>query len=118
MTNLTKLAAFALVALSASTTFASAMVIPSRPPLTRLGPTTTHSPAELDCKVRGADFYITNFGSDNVDSGRQVAWNSPTSDDSGVVLLPRMLAPGESVKLADVLSDFVLPGSPCTVAFV
>jgi hypothetical protein len=123
MTNLTKLAAIALVALSASTTFASAafvnppaiMVPPAGP---QSQPTVHRTPANLECKVRDADFYIINFGSNNIDSGREVAWSSPATDDDGVILLPRMLAPGDSVKLADVLSDFALPGAPCSAAFV
>ncbi|HVY52643.1 MAG TPA: hypothetical protein VHA07_13925 [Devosia sp.] len=127
MTNLTKLAATALVALTASTSFASAMVTPNYPgPIPLPIPPTNypgqpdhhHGFTSLECKVRGADFYIMNFGTTTIDSGRQVAWASPTTDDDGVVLLPKMLAPGESVKLADVLSDLALPGSPCSAAFV
>lgn len=122
MTNLTKLAAIALVALSASTTFASAAFIPPNFPLIPVPqpnhPSVHHGITSLDCKVRDGDFYIMNFGTTTIDSGRQVAWSSPTTDDDGVVLLPKMLAPGEQVKLADVLSDMALPGSPCTAAFV
>ena len=77
-----------------------------------------HSTTALECKVRNTDFYIINFGSANIESGRQVEWSSPATQDGGVVLLPKMLAPGDSVKLADVLSDFALPGSPCAAGFV
>jgi hypothetical protein len=124
MTNLTKLAAIALLALGASTTFASAafvngpaiLVVPGPAPQGQ--PTVHRAPADIECKARGADFYIINFGSDNLESGRQIAWNSPSTDDSGVILLPKMLAPGDSVKLADVLSDLALPGARCSAGLV
>jgi hypothetical protein len=67
--------------------------------------------------MKGFDFWIINFGSANVDSGRQVAWSSPTTDDGAVITLPKTLAPGEQLKLADVLSDVPYRGAPCVAAF-
>ncbi|MEO9227595.1 MAG: hypothetical protein ABI216_01400 [Devosia sp.] len=114
MTNLTKLALVAVVALTASTSIASAMQIkvpqPNKPH--------THSNMTIECRVRDDNFWIINFGDKNLDSGLQIAWRSPATDDSGVVLLPKMLAPGDEVKLAGVLTDFANGGDPCSAALV
>ena len=123
MTKLTNLATLAFLALAASTSLASANVIPSTHPIpttpgTPSTPENNHGTPFLDCRVHGFDFWIINMGGKTIDSGSQVAWNSPTTDDSSVILLPKMLAPGEEVKLADVLSDIPQRGAPCAVGFV
>lgn len=123
MTKLTVIAAGAFVALVASTSFASAMVLTHatqpNPPNTPNAPTVEdRGIVGLECRVKGTDFYVINFGTMNVDSGRQVAWNSPRSGDSGVVMLPRMLAPGEELRLSHVLSTATPAGSPCSAGFV
>ena len=118
MTNTTRLASLALIALitagSASTdAFAMRTLHPPR-----YAPSVPHSPDDIDCRVKDDNFYITNFGDRNLDSGRQVSWRSPTTGDEGVILLPRMLAPGQEVELYGVLTDYAAAGAPCTVDFV
>ncbi len=128
MTNLAKLAAFAVIALGATTSLASAIPfpgpapfpfpVPGGPNTTPNGPTIErHGAPDLECRMKGTDFWIINFGGANVDSGRQVAWASPTTDDGAVITLPKTLAPGEQLKLADVLSDVPYRGAPCVAAF-
>jgi hypothetical protein len=122
MTNLTKIVTFALTTVVVTTSMiaaASAFTLPTFPP-TRIPHSFDkhHSDMTVECRVHDADFWIQNFGGDNLDSGRQIAWRSPTTGDEGVILLPKMLAPGEEVKLADVLSDDALAGAPCAVALV
>jgi hypothetical protein len=58
-----------------------------------------------------------NFGSTQIDSGRQVAWSSSSTGDSGTVLVPGPLNPGQEFKLSDVLSDNAMRGAPCTADF-
>jgi hypothetical protein len=127
MTTLTKLATLTAAMLVLTTTFASAMSIPTTAPGPIPGPrpnpdhpdtSTSHGAPDLECRMKGLDFFIINFGNANVDSGRQVAWSSPTTADGEVILLPKMLAPGEQLKLADVLSDVPDRGAPCNAAFV
>jgi hypothetical protein len=117
MTNLSKIALIALTAVIAGTSIAAAMSTPTH----RL-PTTTnnngHPNYAVECRVHGDNFFIMNWGNSTLDSGLQIEWGSPTTGDGGRVLLPKMLAPGEEVKLADALSDIVIPGSPCNVAIV
>jgi hypothetical protein len=117
--NLTKIALTTLALFIAGTTVASAYWYP--PTHDRL-PTTTnnngHPNYAVECRVHGDNFYIMNWGNSVLDSGLQIEWGSPTTGDGGRVLLPKMLAPGEEVKLADVLSADVLPHSPCNVAIV
>ena len=84
----------------------------------RAMPQRSAQPRHIVCRVKDDNFYITNFGDRNLDSGRQVSWRSPTTGDEGVVLLPKMLAPGEEVELYGVLSDFVAAGSFCTAELV
>jgi hypothetical protein len=67
--------------------------------------------------MKGFDFWIINFGSENVDSGRQVEWSSPSTEDGNIITLPKMLAPGEELRLVDVLSDVPVHGAPCQAAF-
>lgn len=128
MTNLTKLAALAVLALGATTSIASALPLPPPPPFpfpVPGGPNNMpntpsverHGAPDLECRMKGFDFWIINFGSGDVDSGRQVAWASPTTDDGAVITLPKTLAPGEQLKLADVLSDVPYRGAPCVAAF-
>jgi hypothetical protein len=127
MTNLTKLAAFAVLALGATTTLASAIPLPGPAPFpfpVPGGPNTPNAPTlerhgapDLECRMKGLDFWIINFGGANVDSGRQVAWSSPTTEDGAIITLPKTLAPGEQLKLADVLSDVPYRGAPCIAAF-
>lgn len=116
MNKLVTLTGLAFAGLIASTAFANAMVWPYPPPTTN--PTINHSTLDLECRVKNNDFYIINFGNAVVDSGRQIEWRSPTTNDDGRILLPRMLNPGDEVKLADVLTDVALSGAPCTAAFV
>ena len=126
MTKLTSLAALAILAFAAAPSLAAAAGAPPMLPGPKMptpgpsqsSPHTSHGSPYLDCRVHGLDFFIMNMGTSAIDSGSQVAWNSPTTDDSSVVLLPRMLAPGEEVKLADVLSDVPQRGAPCAVGFV
>jgi hypothetical protein len=73
---------------------------------------------DLSCTVRGPNLIITNFGDTNADSGRQLVWSAPNTNDGGTLTLPKMLAPGEEVLIADVLTDFALPGDTCDAAFV
>jgi hypothetical protein len=119
MTNLTKLAAIALAALVASTAIATAGGPPPLPKVPQVHPQRPHHHGivDLECKMKGFDFWIINFGNDNVDSGRQVSWSSPTTDDGAVITLPKMLAPGEELRLADVLSDVPAQFAPCDASF-
>jgi len=86
-------------------------------PILKIVPKQAHHTQALDCTVRGFDLIITNFGDDNADSGRQVAWAAATGDD-GTLLLPKMLAPGERLLIADVLTDFAARGTACQAGFV
>jgi len=115
MTNLTKLAALALAALVASTAIADAGAPPlqAKPRPSR----PHHGIKDLECKMKGLDFWIMNFGTTTVDSGSQISWSSPTTDDGDVITLPKMLAPGEELKLADVLSDVPARFAPCDASF-
>ena len=113
MTNLHKVAVIGLIALAASTSFAAAARLPIL-----VTPKDPHSAPTLDCRVKGTDFWIMNFGSKPIDSGRQVAWRSPTTGDDSVVSLPGTLQPGEELELADVLTDDAVAGSPCAAGFV
>ena len=112
MTNLSKIALISLALVIAGTTMASAAFIPEhrRP--------TSHPDYAVECRVHGDSFYVINWGNSVLDSGLQIDWASPTTGDDGRTLLPKMLAPGEEVQLADVLSTDVIPGSPCNVAIV
>ncbi len=117
MTNLTKMAAVALAALFVTTTVAFA----AAPPM-QAGPHPRPSRPhfgikDLECKMKGFDFWIINFGTNNVDSGSQISWSSPTTDDGDVITLPKMLAPGEELRLADVLSDVPERFAPCDASF-
>jgi hypothetical protein len=78
----------------------------------------THYTHDLTCRVRGDNLFITNFGDTNAESGSQISWASPATGDAGTLLLPKMLAPGEELMIADVLTDLAGPGSRCDVAFV
>jgi hypothetical protein len=124
MTNLTKPAAFAVLALAASTTLATAAGLPPMQPGPNWPVTGPNNPTEqrhgapdLVCRMKGFDFWIINFGSATVDSGRQVAWSSPTTEDGDVITLPKTLAPGEQLKLTNVLSDVPSRGAPCSASF-
>ena len=112
MTNLSKIALLALATIIAGTTIASAAPIIIKFPKLQ-GP--HNSDQSLECRVRGNDFYVINFGDKNLDSGRQIAWNSPSTGDSGLAMVPKMLAPGEEVRIAD-LSFAVAPGTRCDVS--
>jgi hypothetical protein len=117
MTNRTMTAALALATLLVTTSLASAAVVP---PKTQPKPHTEqshHGIVDLECKMKGFDFWIINFGSENVDSGRQVEWSSPSTEDGNIITLPKMLAPGEELRLGDVLSDVPVHGAPCQAAF-
>jgi hypothetical protein len=123
MTKLNRLAALAILALAAAPSLAAAAGLPPmlpapKGPALNMPDAPSHGSPYLDCRVHGLDFFIINMGTKTIDSGSQVAWNSPTTDDSNVVLLPKMLAPGEEVELADVLSDIPQRGAPCAVGFV
>jgi hypothetical protein len=119
MTKLISLSALAVSALVASTGLASAFSLGFAVDKQTYPTGESHSPQIIvECRVRDADFWIMNFGNDVLDSGRQIAWRSPTTGDEGVVLLPKMLGPGEEVKLADVLTDDAHAGAPCTAALV
>jgi hypothetical protein len=111
MTTITKLTALALAALVASTTIASALPFSVRPGK-------SHSNYAVECRVHGDSFYVINWGSNTIDSGRQVSWTSPSTGDHGLTLMPKSLAPGEEVQLADVLSDTVAPGARCAADLV
>lgn len=108
------LAATVTIAFSSSA-FALFPVIPL-PPL-KINVPHHHHTMDLTCRVRGDNLFITNFGDANADSGRQVAWAATTGDD-GTLLLPKMLAPGEEVMIAAVLTDIAGPGDECQAAFV
>src|SRR3982751_6450925 len=86
-------------------------------PLPKHGPVTHHT-HDLTCRVRGDNLFIMNFGDTNADSGRQVSWASPMTGDEGTLMLPKMLAPGEEVMIAEVLTDFAGPGSRCDIDYV
>ena len=118
MTNLTKLALLAVVALTTSISMASAAPLPIFPGLPHLNGPHKHSNMIIECRVKGDNFWIINFGDKVLESGLQIEWRSPSTDDDGVILLPKMLAPGEEVKLADVLTDEARPGAPCSAALV
>src|SRR4051812_823601 len=104
MTNLIKLTTIALTAIVATTSIASAMILPV-PRVPRPHLHQNHTLLGVECRVKDNDFWIINWGNTNLDSGRVITWRSPTTGDQGEVLLPKMLAPGEEVKLFDVLSD-------------
>jgi len=116
MTKLTKLSLLALAALTISTAIASAAAPlaaaprPARPHL--------HHNTIIECRVKDDNFWIINFGDKILDSGVQIEWTSPSTHDDGTVLLPKMLAPGDEVKLAEVLSDDAFAGAPCSAAIV
>ena len=103
---------FALVGVSLATS-AFAANPPHLPPAR---PHAIHS-HDLSCKVVGPNLIITNFGDTNADSGRQVDWSSPDTLDGGTLTLPKMLAPGEEVLIADILTTPALPGDDCDAAF-
>jgi len=86
-------------------------------PLPKLNVPHHHHTLDLSCRVRGDNLFITNFGDANADSGRQVSWASTTGDE-GTLLLPKMLAPGEEVMIAEVLTEMAGPGDECQAAFV
>jgi hypothetical protein len=116
MTNVTKIAFAALALTVAGTSVAFAAV--AGPPSRLGGGNSSHPDYSVECRVHGDSFYVMNWGNSVLDSGLQIAWASPTTDDSGVILLPKMLAPGEEVQLADVLSGIVVPGATCQIAIV
>ena len=77
MTNLTKLATLAATTFVLTTTFATAMSIPTTAP----GPiptpndpptVTTHGAPDLGCRMKGFDFWIINFGSANDGTGYEL----------------------------------------------
>ena len=119
MNTLTKTAAAALAAtiVVSFVTSAFAINLPAPQPRRPAGPHVQHS-HDLSCKVIGTNLIITNFGDTNADSGRQVAWSSPDTADGGTLMLPKMLAPGEQVLIADILTDFATPGDDCEADFV
>ena len=85
-------------------------------PVLKSGPSLTQPRTyAVECRVKGDNFFIINWGNDNLDAGRQIAWSSPTTGDGGVIPLPKTLGPGDQVKLAEVLSAPVLPGARCDV---
>ena len=111
MNKLIATTVLALVGVSLATTaFAANPKPPARPHA-------IHS-HDLSCKVIGPNLVITNFGDTNADSGRQGDWSSPDTLDGGTLTLPKMLAPGEEVLLADILTTAALPGDDCDAAFV
>jgi|SRR6185369_5524210 len=118
MLNTAKLATLALVATIATSAFVSDASAKGVGPHPNPPPVVNHGSPDITCKVKDFDFWIINFGDTNLDSGRQVEWRSPTTEDAGIIMLPKMLAPGEQIKLADVLSDEAYRGAPCTAAFV
>jgi len=123
MTTRSNLAAVALAGLTLAlfgASSASAMFLPqvAPPPRTQQSaPTPNHGTPNLECRAKGTDFFIMNFGSTPIDSGRQVAWSSASTGDSGTVLVPGPLEPGQEFKLSDVLSDDAVRGAPCTADF-
>ena len=112
MTKLTKIALLALAAAIAGTTMASAAPIFFKIPKLQ-GP--HNSDQSLECRVINDGFYVINFGDKNLDSGRQIAWNSPETGDAGMAMVPKMLAPGEEARIAD-LSFPVPAGTRCDVS--
>jgi hypothetical protein len=121
MSKRSSLAAITLAALTLglfSATSASAMFLTMVPPRQQpSAPTPSHGGPDLECRAKGTDFFIMNFGSTQIDSGRQVAWSSASTGDSGTVLVPGPLEPGQEFKLSDVLSDNAMRGAPCTADF-
>ena len=111
---LTKTALIALAFVVAGTTLALAN---GAGPPRKVGPNPNHPDYNIECRVHGDSFYVINWGNSVLDSGRQISWTSPTTGDTGTTLLPKMLAPGEEVQLAE-LSTTVAPRSPCDVALV
>ena len=109
MTNLTKIALLALATVIAGTAIASAapVLILKRTP---------HSSPNVVCRLHGTDLFVMNFGEKNLDSGRQLEWASRTTGDQGTLMLPVMLAPGEEVRIADVLSIESIRGAQCEIA--
>jgi hypothetical protein len=117
MTFIAKLAAAALVSLGAVASFvpaASAMVLPP----THYTPDVPHGTILIDCRVKDNDFWVQNFGNKELQSGLLIVWKSPTTDDSGEFLLPKTIPSGESLKIADLLSDDTYAGAPCSAALV
>lgn len=98
-----------------SNAFALFPVIPL-PPLKINVPHHGHN-TDLACRVHGADLVIINFGDKNADSGRQLSW-ATNNGDGGELPLPKMLAPGEEVTIADALDTFAAPGVDCQAAFI
>jgi hypothetical protein len=82
MTTFTKLTALALTTLVASTSIASAVSF-------SLSPGKSHHNYSVECRVHGDSFYVINWGSNTLDSGRQISWTSPSTGDHGLVLLPK-----------------------------
>ncbi len=118
MTSPIKLVSIAFIALVAAGGVATdAFAMRAFPP-PRYAPSTPHSPDDIVCRVKDDNFFIANFGGRNLDSGRQVAWRSPTTGDEGTILIPKMLAPGEEVELFGVLSDYAAAGAPCSADLV
>jgi len=118
MHTLTKIAALALVAVAASTSMSSAFfpkipIFPILPKAPGISHNTDHT---LECRVANGAFYVINFGNTQLESGRQVAWSSPETGDSGIVSVPTMVAPGDEIVLAE-LSVPVQAGAPCSVDF-
>lgn len=97
-----------------SSAFALFPVIPL-PPLKINVPHHGHN-NDLVCRARGDILFITNFGDKNADSGRTVTW-AVSNGDAGELLLPKMLAPGEEVMIADALNELAAPGDDCQAAF-
>jgi hypothetical protein len=129
--TITKLATIALSVLVASTGLATStglaladgVTLIDRPvydwPTFRTDrPDQSHGFPTVECRVHNADVWIQNFGTDILDTGRQVAWRSPTTGDQGLILVPKILAPGEEVKIADALTADALAGAPCQAALV
>lgn len=113
-TNLTKLASLAIMALAATTSITSALEGIHLVPGPNNFPDKVQHSTILECRVKDDNFWIMNFGNGNLDSGLQISWRSPTTNDEGVILLPKMLAPGDEVKLAGILSGDANAGAPCT----
>lgn len=136
MTNVTKFAALALVALVASTSLASAGGIkiinigPVTPhiPIINIGPITPHTPIgspdhpevtlALECSVRDPrgitdDFWLVNVGNGDLPAGTKVKFSVPSTGDHGAFLLPRSVEVGEKIRIANLLHD-AESGAPCT----